>query len=781
MNEFEDITLKDIDVWVLNEIKKKKIDFFINFYNCLDIQHNQYEEKIEIVNMYFNLYINNHSSFQNSKKFYKFFHSNQEFDVTIEKIDDPIDTLVPIQLFEESKDDLQKSLNHYNNALMIILVLVQYTKTPENLNSIIKIVKMIDTNNPIKSRIYNELLVNDFFVKYLVISKYWNDFTNKSFMCEFIKTTTQRDFNTLIKNQAIFRWFELLFNHNVVKFQTNYHLTQDKNLTDDLILLKLSKLMLKTFDQNTQKYNIIIKNFLYIPESNFNISTLDKFDERKSNEMYDNHYPLESDKSTSYSRFFYISHFLLYISMFHIKQRIEQCKKTIKGLDIMIQDLNANDNNVYNFINLYEMVQKLESKKSDINNEISIYFDELNDSVYNVTIRKFYDFTIQWIRCNMDEFSTLPICMVKTMLRYFYDLNDFRPLNIFYKFCEYLLLNKEYLNNNFEIFCLLNKCFIEQMMKNTKRYNINIHFPLLINNYIKFIQYKNEESYFCRHLIVKLITLFPKSFDSISFISLKEIYLDVVDTIIYLIKEITLDIDYLNKINYNTTKTNSFIEVKVKYFNTFIYFLFLISSITNSNSEGFYKKCINDDKISQKFYEMFVYTYSTIFKDSFFVYTTDQDIDDMKILDIKFKYDLNLDEYFYKLLLICLSSDNIKSIFKQDKDIPKMLKDMIMMCHALNIDQTIQLNELIENISKDQEIPEELLDPITELLINDPIILPDSNVLMDRKTIERHFETSKTDPYTRTPLDLEAIDKYNSSGEIFKKLTEIKNQINEFQ
>jgi len=37
------------------------------------------------------------------------------------------------------------------------------------------------------------------------------------------------------------------------------------------------------------------------------------------------------------------------------------------------------------------------------------------------------------------------------------------------------------------------------------------------------------------------------------------------------------------------------------------------------------------------------------------------------------------------------------------------------------------------------------------------VILPDSNITVDRATIERHLMSSKTDPFNRSPLSLDMI------------------------
>ncbi|PNH06613.1 Acetyl-coenzyme A carboxylase carboxyl transferase subunit alpha, chloroplastic, partial [Tetrabaena socialis] len=56
-----------------------------------------------------------------------------------------------------------------------------------------------------------------------------------------------------------------------------------------------------------------------------------------------------------------------------------------------------------------------------------------------------------------------------------------------------------------------------------------------------------------------------------------------------------------------------------------------------------------------------------------------------------------------------------------------------------------------------KEVPEDFLDPITSAIMADPVVLPDSQVSVDRATIERHFLTSLSDPFSRTPLTREAL------------------------
>lgn len=54
--------------------------------------------------------------------------------------------------------------------------------------------------------------------------------------------------------------------------------------------------------------------------------------------------------------------------------------------------------------------------------------------------------------------------------------------------------------------------------------------------------------------------------------------------------------------------------------------------------------------------------------------------------------------------------------------------------------------------SEESSVPEEFLDPILNVLMKDPVILPDSKVTLDRKTIQRHLSVSATDPFSRCQL-----------------------------
>mmetsp|Transcript_42583 Transcript_42583/g.95809 ORF Transcript_42583/g.95809 Transcript_42583/m.95809 type:complete len:192 (-) Transcript_42583:97-672(-) len=50
------------------------------------------------------------------------------------------------------------------------------------------------------------------------------------------------------------------------------------------------------------------------------------------------------------------------------------------------------------------------------------------------------------------------------------------------------------------------------------------------------------------------------------------------------------------------------------------------------------------------------------------------------------------------------------------------------------------------------EIPDEYLDPIMAEIMSDPVLLPTSKNIMDRKVIERQIMSTDEDPFNRQPL-----------------------------
>ncbi len=55
------------------------------------------------------------------------------------------------------------------------------------------------------------------------------------------------------------------------------------------------------------------------------------------------------------------------------------------------------------------------------------------------------------------------------------------------------------------------------------------------------------------------------------------------------------------------------------------------------------------------------------------------------------------------------------------------------------------------------EVPDEFLDPLMYTLMEEPVILPTSNLSMDLTTIKTHLLSDPHDPFNRQPLTIDQV------------------------
>lgn len=68
-----------------------------------------------------------------------------------------------------------------------------------------------------------------------------------------------------------------------------------------------------------------------------------------------------------------------------------------------------------------------------------------------------------------------------------------------------------------------------------------------------------------------------------------------------------------------------------------------------------------------------------------------------------------------------------------------------------------------------KDIPEEFIDPIMNHIMKDPVLLPTSNTIVDRMTINKHLSTDETDPFNRNKLTK---DMLVPQGDLRKRIEE---------
>ena len=97
----------------------------------------------------------------------------------------------------------------------------------------------------------------------------------------------------------------------------------------------------------------------------------------------------------------------------------------------------------------------------------------------------------------------------------------------------------------------------------------------------------------------------------------------------------------------------------------------------------------------------------------------------------------------------------------------------------------IQSNKIIESLEniKTHEIiyPEEFLDPLLCIPIENPILLPECNDFHDKTTIISQIHENGVHPYNRKKLSIEDLEKFNSQQEILDKLNDFIKRKTEYE
>ena len=79
------------------------------------------------------------------------------------------------------------------------------------------------------------------------------------------------------------------------------------------------------------------------------------------------------------------------------------------------------------------------------------------------------------------------------------------------------------------------------------------------------------------------------------------------------------------------------------------------------------------------------------------------------------------------------------------------------------------------------EIPDEFCDPIMSSLIEEPVVLPNTNTIMDKTILSRILIDDEHNPFNREPLNMDMVDTFNSKPEILSILTEFKERVRDWK
>ena len=153
-----------------------------------------------------------------------------------------------------------------------------------------------------------------------------------------------------------------------------------------------------------------------------------------------------------------------------------------------------------------------------------------------------------------------------------------------------------------------------------------------------------------------------------------------------------------------------------------------------------------------------------------------------KLYNIKNKYDvgfqpLNLLDFLIKIILSCLNNPLFINFMAKDTRSykPENIKfavDKLWRNHLLTqneYDKLLDMSTKIDRKMKEEEeieVPDEFCDPLMACEIMEPVMLPDTDIIMEKSVIARHLLTDLHNPFNREPLTIEKLDKFNKKSRI---------------
>lgn len=730
------------------------------------------------------------------------------------KIDSYFDTYLKVYLIE---NDLHKGLseyidklcNHSNNDTYSISLSFFY-KFVNNLEYndleefILNIIGIINIINIKKYTLQNLIEFYNIIIKYPQVCEIITKSNNWSFDNAF-QNETQSYIGKLISKVDFFKphWYD---NINLLCNVFNKLLSSEIKksiyvwLIDNILYNKV-KLSSVNTDIKLFSNNILINLFYILKNELFILSKTPEFYKSidikyyKLDSISSDEFDIENDKN---SLVFFITYWIFLLGPKYIINNYEDYKKEINYIDQKIYEIsNSNWWNEHCDLRI-QYISKLKKKRNDykkVNSEYSKFLDNKeimngyvdtcnlianlmlkNDSLFDCTelLISLIDSLII-LKDNYDIKSNIDLVLKI--------LNSDNQLLIKYK-CIELLVNYiptyglqylEYPEFKDNIMLLLINTYNKsETLQNDQfydkfepRYHISFFLRFLTNHtpyndtFTNILNSKEQSSEnFVSYILNDISELFYEivyHFEKIEFlhnnmnnetnIDYEDDYTKVyklLETFTTFLNENIVMLDYIfNNIDI-TTLSNELIN---KIEQTIMHFL--RKNISNINN---YSNIITVNKINLDLYTLTI-----------------------KILNIVINlYD---SEYFKNYLHEqeqCFSK-NIFTLIKNEY-FNDNIRSWNIYYNLIHLEQNLDDSKVIE-----KEIPDKYLDPILNTLITCPVILPESQVIIDLTTIKKHLETHDDDPFNRTPLTIDTLFEYNNKDDIKEKLTEFIKEAKNYQ
>lgn len=770
--QFLSVDKDNIDIEMIYLIEKDGINYFIDRYKKFKKMYdkNSFDKEVKYYKSYLNIYF-----------------TEEIFGTYSEKYVNLINYII-------DNDDIS-IINYIDNKKIFFDILIY------------NIISCKLTFNNL-SKIYKILCKCTNTMEYICNSKYWNyNSNNLNFLGNLIRINilNVNNINNQIENvfnivyiflknkkmrECVVNWFSDVYNLNIDKKNiSDMFLTNEIN--DDNLFISLL-VLLKTWNNgfNINKINIIDLDFINSDSCKIN------WEKKESN----------NNKQYNYlSKCFFIIHKILEISLINIYENMDLYKKDLYYLNI---ELKNEEHDAYEKSNIEFKIGFIKSKIESSNKFLEKY------NCYLETINNFYYNSLEWLNYNVNNFVDRRYISECILNNYKIFINNNKNFTKYYDdiFCNIFrnimtndnLTNNPYIKKNF-IGLFEDFIYYEE---NTNSFNhSNLH-------------YLNDINLF--HLLIKKFNYFETAFDEI--FEKSDCQLQIINII--------------NTVFYNNNEHSEFIFnfkclcqdnnfIIKKFINIFLGNISLTAENLFKNLKELNEKELNDDisednnnelkhYIKNYNYEFINYMNLTsnftnyinkTFVDqgirdkftSFLNFIIGELIGNSKQLKIKdpdkytFKPILYL-EYLLKILLSMCDLNTFCESFSNDTRYfnSNYILKFVRILEKNNKITPIETNIILkfqktvdilhtEYIQNDIEIPDEFCDPIMQTIIEDPVFLPNCDIIMDRSIITRHLLSDEHNPFNRDKLTIGILDNYNKKPDIILKINDFNEKLSNWK
>lgn len=620
--------------------------------------------------------------------------------------------------------------------------------------------------------------------------------------------------------EKVLHWFENYINLNnfigKMGFINNIVENEDFETTmsysDKYEILFISKVTIQLWEHfnslmKEEKYNSFKLNIDILDNSNLKC----KNDSRLHSECIKNLDDIDINVVNVSHRLFFLVHKILHYTIHSLLDRISEYKKIEADYEFLFSSVNMMKSldKLGKMKDYYKQLLKNKLKRTkEYTKECR---DIINDTYLNKCINNFYEYTFKWYNNlyennNDDMIKRLPVFLVEFVLNHISDMFNEKMLSqsgsfltSLVRFCVYFINDTKNVSNIY-LRCkasnLLSFLFVEaEYMPYAsdsicKKYLIES----IINIYIDVENTGSDNQFYMKHeprynISYLLCGLF--NIENSEYVQILEELSDKKPNLIkrfivlnlydlsYMLDEIITNIEIVN----NTTRytPESVIRCGNILRNDLMYCYDQLKLL------DFSYKNITTLFISEEIIQQFVSLSMNYIKQFMSV--------KMKTI-LKSKYSYKPEKiinYLIKPYLSISENEIVITSIMEDKrgyypgiftdackflsktDFLSKIEEMHLSMVNEIVDRKLQTNEFED----DDEVPDELLDPIMFILIKEPVILPSSKNIMDKGVIVRHLLSDQQDPFNRDPLTIEELEEYNSKDEVKEKLKDFNVKIQE--